>query len=393
MSLYEFKRNDYFHNVLKTHPRTRFFLYGGQTFYNENIELSGVFAGAANIGHKSVGEVSLYEINVDRKSDQLVYPFITKTGDRQGFGTVSTADFNSNYSFGDQLTGSYPMTSSLHILMHTSSQWCATTTCLPPTRPRIESLKNTMQRYTPIGSHYSYSSSYRDLSSIELSLCSIPSIFYGSAIKKGSVVLRYYLTGNVLAEAKDEKRDGALYQTLPETTALGSGSVIGTVMYNEGFVILTSSLSLTAQYQESYQTGAANPKWTYFGQHQTSNFTSSYTLEFSGTTKTNVLTMLAHAKSGDINYSNNPTFLNFTSSTQMTVTKEKMKNFVERPRSMKNVVSSSYHEHSEPFEETVYISKVGIYDEQKNLIAIAKMASPIKKRLNDEYTFKLKLDI
>ena len=166
MSLYEFKRNDYFHNVLKTHPRTRFFLYGGKTFYNENIELSGTYAGAANVGHKSAGEINLYEINVDRRSDQLVYPFITKTGDRQGFGTVSTSDFNSNYSFGDTLTGSYPMTSSLHIVMHTASTPVANAS---PTRPRIESLRNTMNSYTAMGLHYSYSSSYRDLASAELS--------------------------------------------------------------------------------------------------------------------------------------------------------------------------------------------------------------------------------
>lgn len=385
MSLYEFKRNDFFHNVLKTHPRTHFFLYGGKTFYNESVELSGTFAGADNVGHKSAGEISLYEINVDRKSDQLIYPFVTKGGSRTGFSTISVSDYNSNFAFGDQLTGTYPQTSSISFERFT----------LNSARPRITSLKNSLERYTPQGQHYFYSSSIRDLSAAEINLCSIPSIFFGSGIKKGSVVLRYYLTGNILAEARDDKQNGALYQVLPQTTALGSGSIVGTVLYNEGFIMLTGTTDLSnGAYTENY-TGGGNtqPKWSLFGQHQTSNLTSSYILEFSGTTRTNVLTMMAHAKSGDIDYSNNPTFLDFTSSISMTSGDSKRRKYIEGQRSIKNVVSSSYHEHQEAFEKTVYISKIGIYDENKNLIAIAKTAKPIRKRLNDEYTFKLKLDI
>ena len=45
------------------------------------------------------------------------------------------------------------------------------------------------------------------------------------------------------------------------------------------------------------------------------------------------------------------------------------------------------------FEKVTYISKVGIYDENKNLIGIAKVAVPIKKTIKNNYTFKLKLDI
>ena len=66
---------------------------------------------------------------------------------------------------------------------------------------------------------------------------------------------------------------------------------------------------------------------------------------------------------------------------------------MENVRTIKNVVSSSYYQEDETFEKIVYISKIGIYDENKNLIAIAKTSKPIRKRLNDEYTFKLKLDI
>ena len=77
----------------------------------------------------------------------------------------------------------------------------------------------------------------------------------------------------------------------------------------------------------------------------------------------------------------------------MTVVDSEVKYFTEASREPKNIVSSSYHDLSASFEDTVYISKIGVYDDDKNLIAIAKLANPIRKRLNDEYTFKLQLDI
>ena len=46
-----------------------------------------------------------------------------------------------------------------------------------------------------------------------------------------------------------------------------------------------------------------------------------------------------------------------------------------------------------PFEKTVFINKIGIYDENKNLIAVAKLAKPVRKRDSDDLTFKLKLDL
>jgi hypothetical protein len=39
------------------------------------------------------------------------------------------------------------------------------------------------------------------------------------------------------------------------------------------------------------------------------------------------------------------------------------------------------------------VSKIGIYDEDMNLIAVAKLATPVKKTEERDLTFKLKLDI
>ena len=94
-----------------------------------------------------------------------------------------------------------------------------------------------------------------------------------------------------------------------------------------------------------------------------------------------------------MNYSNNITFLDYNSyMSQLPTTgtshyKEKDK--VE----IYNTVSSSFYQQEDPFKHQTYISKVGIYDKNKNLIAIAKVATPIRKTNLRDFTFKLKLDI
>ena len=40
-----------------------------------------------------------------------------------------------------------------------------------------------------------------------------------------------------------------------------------------------------------------------------------------------------------------------------------------------------------------YTIQCNVYDEDKNLIAIAKVANPVKKTTEQDYTFKLKLDL
>ena len=60
---------------------------------------------------------------------------------------------------------------------------------------------------------------------------------------------------------------------------------------------------------------------------------------------------------------------------------------------IKNIVTSSYTNHSASLKPVTYISKVGIYDKDKNLIAVASLANPVRKLEERSYTFKLKLDI
>ena len=101
--------------------------------------------------------------------------------------------------------------------------------------------------------------------------------------------------------------------------------------------------------------------------------------------------MFAHARRGEINYSNNPTFLDYGQS-KVAVTSSNV--YLENDTvTIKNTVSSSYEGFDAPFERQVYISRVAIYDEDKKLIGIATLSNPILKKEAQDLSFKLKLDI
>ena len=60
---------------------------------------------------------------------------------------------------------------------------------------------------------------------------------------------------------------------------------------------------------------------------------------------------------------------------------------------IKNTAYSDYNDPTGSFKKITYITQIGIYDAQKNLIGIAKLATPVKKPEDRDFTFKLKLDI
>ena len=160
------------------------------------------------------------------------------------------------------------------------------------------------------------------------------------------------------------------------------------------------SLDGAASFTETYDTykGADNPKWIYFASTISSSAgvypstpSSSYILDFEGISRIPTITMLAHARKGMLNHSNNPTYLKYNQSVDPVTSS---KSYTE-PNSLlvANVVSSSYVEPTGSFEKVTYISKIGIYDSNKNLLGIAKLATPVKKTAERDFTFKLKLDL
>ena len=438
MSYRKFGKNDVLINTMKAHPKSEFFIYSGSIYYNNRGVQTGQFQSASanpgNIYMSPSGFVNLYEYNIDRLTgsdgqfNPLIFPFVVKDGSRSTFvidGTETVDDWNSA-EYGDQIKGTYPQTASIRReYITTPSGTCDginthKTKCAH--NMSYWSLRNTLNHYGTISPHFFVSSSYDTDDSEDgwnkdeqtLNLIHIPSIFYGTKIRPGTVSMQWFYTGSLIAELKDEKENGELIQVGPFGNT-GSGSVAGVVLYNEGFILLTGSWNLGGSPLSIVDDGTASKaKWIHWGAgmelgrskgsltpEATGSYltdtdagtllTASFGLSFEGVTKTETLTMYARAPKGQVNYSNNPTFLQYDQR-QLSFTSSHI--FEENPeRLIKNTVSSSYTNHTENFKRQVYISKVAVYDDKKQLIGIATLANPVLKEEDQDLAVKIKLDM
>jgi len=430
MPLKKFNPNDILLNTLKAHPKSEFFIFDSTTYYNNRPELSGAFS--AQVLNVPPGYISLYEYNVDRlsasagggKANNFIYPFIEKDSARGSFKTTAASSSGGGWDsnewqttgVGETLYGAYPLSASI------TRYYVTTPSGSDPSYPgdvqhgqfdqKYYALKNRLNFYGAMSEHYKVTSSYGNKDEQVLNIISIPSIFYGKTIQTGSVSLKWYYTGSLAGELKDLHQNGELIQVSGDSQGFashapnsdGTGSVAGVILYNEGIIILTGSWALNNNAIGLESDGSTStPKWIYFGAGANdgvnvtagsagSSFSSaSFDLSFRGTTETEVLTLFAHAKRGEVNYSNNPTFLSYDQPlftlTSSAVYEENAE------RKIFNTVSSSFPNHSASFEKQVYISQVGIYDEHKNLIAVVGISDPILKKERDDYTFKIRLDV
>jgi len=429
MHKFEFKPDDLFVNRLKTYAEYNVFIYQAQMFNNRDINPGGI---------------EVYDINANRTGTSKVYPFVMTGSTKNVFkkykyqpiiknatgehfnihkywleasgglaenasvvanNGLVTSSYSSESPIKRNLTSRVSTISANYWNISSSALITGQVIALPnSTNLSASALQNVARKYTTLSNHFIFNSTparLRDLvtgsAGDNINFITIPSMYYGSTIKKGSVELNYYITGSKIATCADTNHNG----TLIGTTGSTSGSVVGLVLYDEGIIMLTSSVNLETgpalaiQYNQPIAAGVDRSRWTYFGtslndgrSHRT-QATASYDLNFKGTNYVNSLTMFAHAKKGQLNHSNNPTYRDLSS--QKINTTGSGLTFVEGTTPLANVVSASYV--SASFEKTTYISKVNIYDEDGNLIAITSMARPIKKTLTDEFTFKMKLDL
>ena len=461
MPYYRFQDEDIFHNVIKAHPEIRFDIYGGVVYYNGAYKQSGSFTGS--VPNVPAGHVNLYEMNVDRAEDadspDLIDAFVSKDGTFEVFKTVSTGSFLQG-DYGAEFRKPYALSASISREYYgqgyvegdrwntSKNRFINRTRTLAASNFKniskifepngvvvsssfIDALKNTFDFYTHLSPHYAFSASNPawdfgtyDKGQQEINMIYIPSIFYGSSIKKGSVSLKWYVSGSLMAECRDREENGELIQVTGSGSPAGydsaTGSVAGVVLYNEGIMALTGTWSLNDDYTDKFRhaggtpKSAESPKWTYFGlgandnsgsvvSTTSHNVSSSFTIEFQGTSQIPVTTMFAHAPKGYLNFSNNPTFVSgtltpngdndkiFTGSMPSVQSSEVLYKEDEKAK-IKNVVSSSFSNHTASYKSSVFISKVGIFDENMNLIGIATLANPVKKTEEREFTFKLKLD-
>ena len=236
MSYYKFHEDDLFINTVRSEPQYSFYIYSGSVYIDNVPHLSGNVRDttADNIFGVPNGFISLYEYNIDRPDDPTVaghgriHPFVYKDGKRNSFKTISKVDYDTQYLPGDIVTSSYNMSSSI------SRDFIPSTNTTNTQRKRIIALKNTLNHYAYLSAHYRYSSSFGDKGTQDINIISIPSIFYGSSIEKGSVNLDFYVSGSLIGRLTDSKKNGELTQVSGADSA-NDGKVAGVVLYNEGF--------------------------------------------------------------------------------------------------------------------------------------------------------------
>ena len=435
MHRFEFTPDDLFINRLKTYPEYNVFIYQARMYINRDSRLSGS------------GGLNVYDVNRNRTAG-LIAPFVVSGSSKPAFKsqqyqplvenhsgdfqwasayvggvsnesvTASTTDYSSldltrgenqeshifsSYGYESpikrnltQVTGGF----AANYFNVASATTRATSVSFRDTNLTASALQNVARKYTTLSDHFIFTSSSirsRDLVSDnnDINFITIPSMYYGSTIKKGSVELNYYITGSKIATCADTNHNG----TLIGTTGSTSGSVVGLVLYDEGIIMLTSSNPIAPSDNNGIiydGASALTSSWLYYGTTLNDGIVSSntlasasYDLNFKGTNYINTMTMFAHARKGHLNHSNNPTYRDLTY-VRPTITGSGT-SFSEGGSTIANVVSASYV--SASFEKTTYISKVHIYDDDGNLIAITSMAKPVRKTLNDEFTFKMKFDL
>lgn len=367
-----FGPNDIFVNTMRTHPQSEFFIYNGNVYYdNEEARKEGVDYFYPK-GHTTLQGL-LYESGSAGSFQRISYKKeILKGGALSSFKSTTANSYNS-LDYGDTVSKDMPYSSSITPLFFP----------VDSSDKRLKAIKNSQLKYSVLSRKFT--SSYENT---ELMMIEIPSIFYGSCLKKGSLDLKFFVTGSLVGRLQDTNKNGELI----ETTGSLTGSVGGLVLYDEGIILLTGSWSMDDNTSVDYVgEGADNPKWKYFG--TTSSISdSSFRLNFQGKREINVLTMFSHAGRGEFNHSNNPTYTIFSDTGSYATTGSNQ--FKENPNVLiKNVATSSNSSYTGSFSKETYISSIKMYDEDGHLLAVVKLGSPIRKREKDSITFKTTLDI
>jgi hypothetical protein len=191
----------------------------------------------------------------------------------------------------------------------------------------------------------------------------VPSMFYGRQFATGSVELtcRAYDSQGLVRVLRDDGR-GGLYVSGSVTFSMsGEESLgvrwnkVGNVFYSEGLVVITDPAM-----QDFGKLGADSAS------------AKTFAARFRGVTRTPSKVFMCRLGSAEGNASNNPTYASFDDRGD------------DDPNNDRFVLNQD--------EAQTYITSVGIYNETRDLVAVAKLAQPIRKREKDRLMIRLRLD-
>ena len=196
-----------------------------------------------------------------------------------------------------------------------------------------------------------------ELGSSLISIFSIPTLFYGNRLRPHSIKMtsNLYRGGGSIVGSGMNKRFERGHDYRMEVNLCDDGygniircdtsgsvsqkSIVGSVYYEDGIIALKS------------------PHMFSFGEH-------NYTLDFEGEQNTHILELLVPVGRNQFNSSSNPNYNAF------------------KPLADANEEAESF----------IYLSTLNFHDTNLNVVAKARFAQPIIKRVNDRYMVRVKFD-
>ena len=217
----------------------------------------------------------------------------------------------------------------------------------------------TSSMITEVGRRRSYTSKNERVLQEQMAVFSIPQSYYGEGIKPGTVVLTNDATSKTFTDDS--------YSNL-----IDSGSnVAGNIFYDRGLVVLTRDIT----------SGSGAGNLTQF----TLNYRSTKTI-FENEIFLSVL-------ENEFNVSQNPTAVDYDSSGYGKI---KLNNFTSSLDTNKKGGFADY-EYSSSLDRTgsylaPYITTIGLYDDELNMVAVAKLPQPIKSLPDYPVNFIVRFD-
>ena len=210
---------------------------------------------------------------------------------------------------------------------------------------------------TEVGLRKSYTSTNERNLNNEFAIICIPQIYYGEGVKIGSVSL-------------EDEQNGKIYEDDGYSNLLDSGSnVAGNIFYDRGLVILTRDIV-------------------------SGSVLSQYTLNFRSTKTIYENEILLSVLESEFNVSQNPTAIDYDADGKFG--KIKLHSIQSNVNPM---VFSGFgeYDYSSSFDTTgsflaPYITTIGLYDDDLNMVAVAKLPQPIKSMPDYPLNFIVRFD-
>jgi hypothetical protein len=402
MNYKKFGPGEILRNTIKAYPENLLFINSSGTVYIQNIaQIDPNNSNNSNLVASTNFNLSgassyrrIYEFSPVNDSVSPLVPKNLSSLERYGVNTVTTKN------------SSGLLTSSINVICITSSNDLYYNDLTSKTGKAssfyLNSLRNSLNWYESVSPFYDYS----NYENKDVTIINIPSVFYSSTIKRGSVSLDFYITGNLVGRLEDLRYNGELIQTFPSgTDETVSGSSAGVVLYDEGLILLSGSWNISSSCVDRYSyisrsageiISLDSPRWVHWGKSLLTGSliqSSSYRLNFKGTNYISNITMFATAKKNEFNTSINKTAVQRIESLDKYITTSSDSYIEDKSILYKNTVKTPFSSVSGSYTRQSFISKMAIFDENKKLLGVVKFATPIKKNSDREYTFKVKLDI